>query len=446
MNEYLKHFNKTIKSSPHPDADPKKLFMGIKVRQNLDTLKVWIELRDLYNQSYLPAAWTVTTLDETKERIKELSAIKKSHADDNLKDPEVLKDINSWEPFEELLMSYLRTARGACNVPLAYIVRTEATSDTADFNAVYVDEDERYIRCTKHKGSYYSADNRRVWQLLKRLTSKSNTWCFIKRYDAVDGKGGKDKEDGRAAFLKLLKQAGQDSRKDARKEKAYSDIQNATWNGSSRSFPWEKFVTRFVMAFEELDRQKEAVPPSKQVTDFLNSITDVRLDAAKIMVRSNTAKYREDFEAVQQFFSSILLNDKSSKAVIEAKKRGLASLNAGYFPGRGGGGRNGGRGSKGQGGKGRGGGGTGGGKSDGPTNPGYNGALTGTYNAYDDDTWWNIMIEDQAQEVGRLRAAAKARKRKASALATDESKEKKLSPNSGTQFGRQGSTPKGDKG
>jgi hypothetical protein len=119
-NEYLKHFNKTIKSSPHPDADPEKLFMGIKVRQNLDTLKFWIELCDLCNQSYLPAAWTVTSLD-----------------------PEVLKDINSWEPFEELLMSYLRTARGACNFPLAYIVQTEATSDKADFTAVYVDEDER---------------------------------------------------------------------------------------------------------------------------------------------------------------------------------------------------------------------------------------------------------------------------------------------------------------
>jgi hypothetical protein len=297
-NEYLKHFNKTIKSSPHPDANPKKLFMGIKVCQNLDTLKVWIELHDLCNQSYLPAAWTVTSLDETKERIKEFSAMKKSRADDNPKDPEVLKDINSWEPFEELLMSYLRTARGACNVPLAYIayiVRTEATSDTADFNAVYVDEDEQYICCTKHEGSHYSADNRRVWQLLKQLTSKSNAWCFIKKYDVVDEKGSKDKEDGRAAFIKLLKQAGQDSRKDARKEKAYSDIQSASWNGSSRSFPWEKFVTCFVMAFEELDRQKEAVPPSKQVTDFLNSITDVRLDAARIMVRSNTAKYREDY-------------------------------------------------------------------------------------------------------------------------------------------------------
>jgi hypothetical protein len=164
------------------------------------------------------------------------------------------------------------------------------------------------------------------------------------------------------------------------------------------------------------------------------------------VVHSNTAKYREDFEAVQQFFSSVLLNDKSSKAVIEAKKRGLASLNAGRFPGRGGGGRGGGRGGKGRGGKGQGGGGTGGGKSDRSTNPGYTGALTGTYNAYDDDTWWNIMTEDQAQEVGRLRAAAKARKRKASALATDESKEKKLSPNSGAQFGRQGTTPKGDKG
>jgi hypothetical protein len=61
-NEYLNHFNKTIESSPHPDAEPTKLFMGIKVRQNLDTLKVWIELNDLCNESYLPAAWTVTSL------------------------------------------------------------------------------------------------------------------------------------------------------------------------------------------------------------------------------------------------------------------------------------------------------------------------------------------------------------------------------------------------
>jgi hypothetical protein len=42
------------------------------------------------------------------------------------------------------------------------------------------------------------------------------------------------------------------------------------------------------------------------------------------------------------------------------------------------------------------------------------------------------MTKDQAQDVGRLQADAKARKRKASALATEESKEKKMSPNSGT--------------
>jgi hypothetical protein len=72
-NEYLKHFKKTIKSSPHPDDHPSKLIMGIKICQNLDTLQVWIKLRDLCNQSYLPAAWTVTSLDGTKER-KSLTA------------------------------------------------------------------------------------------------------------------------------------------------------------------------------------------------------------------------------------------------------------------------------------------------------------------------------------------------------------------------------------
>jgi hypothetical protein len=62
-------------------------------------------------------------------------------------------------------MSYLCTARGTCNVPLANIVRAVATADAADFTAAYVDEDERYIHCTKHDGSHYSSDNRRVWQL-----------------------------------------------------------------------------------------------------------------------------------------------------------------------------------------------------------------------------------------------------------------------------------------
>jgi hypothetical protein len=35
---------------------------------------------------------------------------------------------------------------------------------------------------------------------------------------------------------------------------------------------------------------------------------------------------------------------------------------------------------------------------------------------------------------------------KTSAITTDDSKEKKISPNSGTQFGRNGKTQKGDEG
>ena len=73
--------------------------------------------------------------------------------------------------------------------------------------------------------------------------------------------------------------------------------------------------------------------------------------------------------------------------------------------------------------------------------------MTGTYNAYDDHTWWNVLTENQAQEVGKLRASAKAaRKRKAGSLVTDDGNEesdKKILPNSGTQFGRNGTTPNG---
>ncbi len=73
--------------------------------------------------------------------------------------PEMFKDHNKWRAIREMLTNYLYSIRGARNVPLSYMIRS---------NALPLEIDDP-IFTTFHQGDMWKLDNAEVFNLLERL-------------------------------------------------------------------------------------------------------------------------------------------------------------------------------------------------------------------------------------------------------------------------------------
>ena len=90
-----------------------------------------------------------TALEEMSLCQRESEAADKNK--DLIDDPAKLKTMKKFNRFHESLILYLRTKRGANNIPLAYVIWPVTEVTIGDFEAKYDNKDERYICCAKLK-------------------------------------------------------------------------------------------------------------------------------------------------------------------------------------------------------------------------------------------------------------------------------------------------------
>ena len=60
---------------------------------------------------------------------------------------------------------------------------------------IYTSEAERRKYKILREGAEFKVDNKKVWQIIKKLVSGTNVWSCIEKYDK--------KEDGRGAWMAL---------------------------------------------------------------------------------------------------------------------------------------------------------------------------------------------------------------------------------------------------
>jgi hypothetical protein len=148
-------------------------------------------------------------------------------------------------------------------------------------------------------GDDFRIDNRRVYLVLKGLVIDGPGWAFIRKFN-------KD-QDGRGAYFALKAQAEGQSAITTRLNKAYAMIQNASYNGRSKNFTFDKYIEIHQKAHNELLALGESISETKKVRDFLQHISDPKLATAKTVVAGDPAKL-ENFELCQQYLKTCLHN------------------------------------------------------------------------------------------------------------------------------------------
>ena len=375
---------------------PPFVILSFPAMRGLMVLKTWLNYRKHLGLSISVRKFTHAVKEKFEKRLREIEELEKAAVEDKdvLPKLEPLKKATDWRVFEEQLLQELAHYRNVITkVPLTYIVRKHAFPED-------VEEVPDLERCESvEQELYYYAkfdplDDKRVWEIIYSHTFKGDLFHFIERYKA--------RSQGRNAYTELKRQCEGEAGKAAMKQAAYASIKNASFNGGSTRFTFDDYIAKHQKAHNELARLGEPVAESKKVKDFLDNLTDPRLQLAKTAILGDVTKM-EDFTAAQQYLKSVYENVKT--ATPSRRQVAMVEGETGRGAGRGRGGR----------GRGRGWGGRGRGQGDAkkPKEKVHSGHYTS-------EEWGQLTEEERA----RVTALRKSKKRNSSSVETEPNQNK----------------------
>lgn len=411
-NDDLKQMCEHLMKYPHPSrAAGAIVYVSASAKQNLYAAVYWAKLQLRYGIMPEPQDLTDGALVQTKIRLEELKAFKKSEEKQDISRPPKLKRMSEWLKFWEASKTYFGSIRGAADIPLTYIFREEENVTVADIQANYPSRDAQLIRCTVLAGTHFNTDSARVWSEWKSLIQDGPGWDFVKRHEST--------QNGRMAVMEMKRQTEGTTGKAVRKNKAYLALQTLQFNGPRRDWSFEQYINGHIAAHNTLAEESEPIPESKKVQDFIKNIGDDRLSNAKDLVFSSPT-LMEDFDGVHQMMSLVLTNKTTA---IQAQQRRQGSHI----------------------------------KQVSTTKSGD----IDTAKSYSKDEWWALSHDERekvqaarkaaknkkrkVKKAARKIAAAEALKRKAEAGAEEPEEEEEPTRNAGNQFGRQAHGDKGKK-
>jgi hypothetical protein len=285
-----------------PPPDPVRFpFLALR---KMRALRVWLQDRAACGQDFAVASFTQAMLEKYIRRLDERASFDLDKKPDDKPDGVVpeFKDMTKWPTFEERLRTFFATEMRNKNTgaPLSYVVRESNDVTPEALEATYESVDAQLIATFSLTGDDFHIDNRRVYLVLKGLVIDGPGWAFIRKFN-------KD-QDGRSAYFALKAQAEGQSAITTRLNKAYAMIQNATYNGRSKNFTFDKYIEIHQKAHNELLALGESISETKKVRDFLQNISDPKLSTAKTVVAGDPAKL-ENFELCQQYLKTCLCNN-----------------------------------------------------------------------------------------------------------------------------------------
>jgi hypothetical protein len=329
-----------------PPAPVRFPFLALR---KLRALRVWLQDRAACGQEFDVASFTPAILEKYIRRLDERASFDLDKKPDDKPDGVVpeFKDMTKWPTFEERLLTFFATEmrNKSTGAPLSYVVRESKEVTPEAREATYESVDAQLVATLSLTGDDFCIDNRRVYLVLKGLVIDGPGWAFIRKFN-------KD-QDGRGAYFALKAQAEGQSAITTRLNKAYAMIQNASYNGRSKNFTFDKYIEIHQKAHNELLALGESISETKKVRDFLQNISDPKLATAKTVVAGDPAKL-ENFELCQQYLKTCLHNSgadaqqsnvsigsvntiQEQNRLIAQLKRENAALKGGKNAGKGGG-------------------------------------------------------------------------------------------------------------
>ena len=301
--------------------NPKELFIGAVFENKMSILTSWIRFQE--NMGVTPTAqgWNNNpdAYKLTLERVNYLRQVKESEGSEDIKLPEPLKEMKKFKEFSEHLTTYLRTKRGAVNVPLVYAIREgETVSDEDRSGSVGIDPGDTYrnwdeyaIRCVSLSGTHWESDNASFWQILSRLVRDGPGWDYIRSFEK------KGDGDGRKAYLKLYSHANEYTNVRGIKSEARTLLRELRYEGDRRNFNWDKFIRLRYRSINTLKTHNACPDDEELVEDLCRNIDEPRLNPSLPQVLVKGSPYVDDYNAAQQYLTNVLTchrqNIKSGK-------------------------------------------------------------------------------------------------------------------------------------
>lgn len=330
--ERLKNIIYNISKKTHPDCpDPTKVFLGAAFEDKITVVLSWLTFQRLVGGAMTAKAWndTVATSErDTIERDQYYKEIESSKGTEDITMPDPLTEMKKFRSFSEHLMTYLRTKRGAANVPIIYVLRDdkEVTDKERDGSVgpddkdPYKNWDDFMIRCTIMEGTHWESDNSSLWQIINKLVRDGPGWDYIQKHEKV-GNG-----DGRGAYLELKAQAYQYSNIKLITDEAHRIIEKLEYKGPEGKWTYDKYVRAWLRNIRVLKEHDDCPSERRLVSNFCKGITDPRLEVALHIVEQENSGYQSDFEKTQKYFHQALASKLSRDTRNVSKNRGVAAV------------------------------------------------------------------------------------------------------------------------
>jgi hypothetical protein len=238
---------------------------------------------------------------KTSQRLQFLQEIKDSQGTDDITMPAALTEMRKFREWNEHFVTYLRVKRGAANVPLAYLIRSEENVTQGDRDGTvgssptdaYRNWDEYSIRCAVFADTHYETDNAALWQILSELVRDGPGWDFIRKFEK------KGDGNGRKAYKAIYEQAFQHTNVSMIKAKARADIEALRYDGPTKKWNYDKYVRAWERNISILREFGGCPDEETLVNDFCTRITDPRLTETIKGILDPSSRHFNNFQGAQ---------------------------------------------------------------------------------------------------------------------------------------------------
>ena len=97
------------------------------------------------------------------------------------------------------------------------------------------------------EGAEFKVDNKKTWQVIKKLVAGMNSWSWIERFDKT--------EDGRGGYFALCTYYDGPGETEKVEAIARRDLNDLKYLGNEQAFSFEKFTTKLQYCFNILDEE-----------------------------------------------------------------------------------------------------------------------------------------------------------------------------------------------
>ena len=230
---------------------------------------------------------TAGEINRTLVRIKFEEHAKTAAEDGTPKKPHVFKKIEKFNEWLDAFNSYMSSIRDAARIPLPYVYRTTAEVTDEMRDATYVNTDEEYMTLFELKGSYFDVDNERVFNELMQYVLSGPGESVVKPY--------RTKRNGREAMVALQAYANGTDAIELRASNACAALASTVYKRQSKNFTLDDFFARLRDAYSTLEHEdaNQPVQELRKWTETMDKIQDPQLHAAKLAIKTSTAKDAE---------------------------------------------------------------------------------------------------------------------------------------------------------